>query len=101
MSALGDNPDGICSLRAFPLLTDAVEKVGSTALARNNRIPGDDFLNRPCALSGRLESMLLRDPPQNRFSTASTHTGHVDRPKEHLKDRHRLDSSGGISATRG
>jgi hypothetical protein len=30
-----------------------------------------------------------------------THTGHVDRPKEHLKDRHRLDSSGGISATRG
>jgi hypothetical protein len=54
-----------------PLLTDAVETVGSTASARNNRIPGDDFLNRPCAISGRLESMLLRDPSQNRFSTAS------------------------------
>jgi ATP-dependent DNA ligase len=58
------------------LLTDAVEKVGSTASARNNRIPGDHFLNRPCAISGRLESMLLRDPPQNRFSTASTRNGH-------------------------
>jgi hypothetical protein len=23
-----------------------------------------------------LESMLLRDPPQNRFSTVSTHSGH-------------------------
>jgi hypothetical protein len=26
MSALGGNPDGICSQRAFPLLTDDVEK---------------------------------------------------------------------------
>jgi hypothetical protein len=27
MSALGGNPDGICSLRAFPLLTDGVDKI--------------------------------------------------------------------------
>jgi hypothetical protein len=43
-------------------LTDAVEKVGGTTPARNNRIPGDDFLTRSCAVSGRLESMLLGDP---------------------------------------
>ena len=76
MSALGGNPDGICSLRAFPLLTDAVEKVGDGAPARNNRIASDDFLNRTCAFGSRLESILFRGPPQNPFSTASTPSGH-------------------------
>ena len=28
MSALGGKPDGICSLRAFPLLTDFVAEIG-------------------------------------------------------------------------
>jgi hypothetical protein len=50
-------------------LTDAVEKVGSTASARNNRISGDDFLNRPGAFSGRFESMLLGDLPQIFFNS--------------------------------
>jgi hypothetical protein len=59
-------------------MTDAVEKVGGTAPARNNRIQGDDFLNRSCAVSGRLESMLLGDPP-NLFSTVSTQSGHRQR----------------------
>jgi hypothetical protein len=53
------------------LLTDAVEKVGDGAPARNNRIASDDFLNRTCAFGGRLESILFRGPPQNPFSTAS------------------------------
>src|SRR5262245_31224236 len=32
--------------------------------------------NRTCAFGGRLESILFRGPPQNPFSTASTHCGH-------------------------
>jgi hypothetical protein len=59
------------------LLTDAVEKVGDAAPARNNRIASDDFLNRTCAFGGRLEPILFRGPPQNPFSTASTHLGHT------------------------
>jgi hypothetical protein len=55
--------------RAFRLLTDAVEKVGGTAPARNNRIPGDDLLNRPCAFSGGLESMLLGDSLKSFFNS--------------------------------
>src|SRR5262245_41453275 len=34
------------------------------------------FLNRSCALSAPLESMLLGVPPQNPFSTASVRLGH-------------------------
>src|SRR4029453_14635668 len=60
----------------WPSLTDAVEKVGDGAPTRNNRIAGDDFLNRTCAFGGRLESILFRGPPQNAFSTASTPSGH-------------------------
>jgi hypothetical protein len=44
---------------------------------RNNRIVGDDFLNRSCAFGGRLESILLGDPPQNPFSTVSVKTGNA------------------------
>src|SRR5215510_13086523 len=49
MSAFGGRPDSFCSPRAFPSLTDAVEKVGSVPPARNNRIAGTGFLNRSCA----------------------------------------------------
>src|SRR5215472_16096329 len=64
-------------------MSDAVGKVGDGTPVRNNRIRGDDFLNRSCAFGGRLESMLLGDPPQNRFSTVSvslgkSHTEHVE-----------------------
>jgi hypothetical protein len=48
-------------------MTDAVEKVGGMPSVRNNRIAGDDFLNRSCAFGGRLESMLLGDPPSKSF----------------------------------
>jgi hypothetical protein len=65
--------DGKCSRRV--LLTDAVEKVGDTPAARNNRIIGGNFLNRTCAFDAYLESILLTDPPQNRFLTASTLSG--------------------------
>jgi hypothetical protein len=40
-------------------------------LARNNRIMGANFLNQSCAFDARLQSILLGDPPQNPFSTAS------------------------------
>jgi len=58
-----------------PLMTDAVEKVGDGAPARNNRIASDNFLNRTCAFGGRLESILFRGPPQNPFSTVSVKSG--------------------------
>jgi hypothetical protein len=58
-------------------MTDAVEKVGGMPLARNNRIMGANFLNQSCAFDARLESILLGDPPQNPFSTASTHKRHA------------------------
>ena len=48
---------------------DAVEKVGGTPLARNNRIIGADFLNQSCAFDARLESMLLRDPSKSFFNS--------------------------------
>jgi hypothetical protein len=63
-------------MAAAPLLTDAVEKVGDGAPARNNRIASDDFLNQTCAFGGRLESILFRGPPQNPFSTVSTPSSH-------------------------
>jgi len=44
--------------------------------ARNYRISGGDILNRSCAFDADLESILLGDPPQNPFSTASTKSGH-------------------------
>src|SRR5215472_9439323 len=52
----------MCSRRAFPALTDAVEKVGATLPTRNNRIAQAGFLNRSCAFAARLESILLEDP---------------------------------------
>ena len=58
------------------LHTDAVEKVPGMAAPRNNRIIEADFLNRSCAFDTRLELILLGDPPQNLFSTASTRFGH-------------------------
>src|SRR5262252_9134080 len=47
---------------SYPLLTDAVEKVGATLTTRNNRIAQAGFLNRSCAFDARLESILLEDP---------------------------------------
>jgi hypothetical protein len=60
-------------------MTDAVEKGLSMSLARNYRISGADILNRFCAFRAGLESILLGDPSQNPFSTASTHLGHTTR----------------------
>jgi hypothetical protein len=61
--------------RECPSRVDTVEKVGGVPLTRNNRIMGDGFLIRSCAFGGRLESMLLGDPPQNPFSTVSVTPG--------------------------
>jgi hypothetical protein len=61
---------------------DAVEKVTGMPPARNNRIMGTEFLNRSCAFDARLESMLLGDPPQNPFSTASVTSSKARR--EHI-----------------
>jgi hypothetical protein len=52
-------------------LADAVEKVRRTLTTRNNRIARDGFLNLCCAFGACFESILLRAPPKNRFSTAS------------------------------
>src|SRR5450759_5182134 len=64
------------STASCPLMTDAVEKGRGMPPARNYRISGDDILNRSCAFHAGLESILLGDPSQNPFSTASTHSGH-------------------------
>jgi hypothetical protein len=48
-------------------------------LARNNRIMGANFLNQSCAFDARLESILLADPPQNPFSTASVISDRLNR----------------------
>src|SRR5262245_27608974 len=37
---------------------------------------GTNFLNRSCTVARRFESILLREPSQNPFSTASTQSGH-------------------------
>jgi len=65
-------------------VADAVEKVGGMPSARNNRIMGADFLNRYCVFGTRLEPILLGDPPQNPFSTASAQGGRADRRAECL-----------------
>jgi hypothetical protein len=57
-----------------PLWVDAVEKVRDIPAERNNRIREVDFLNRTCAYDTRLESILLADPPENPFSTASVNS---------------------------
>ena len=43
--------------------------------ARNYRISSADILNRSCAFHADLESILLEDPSQNPFSTASANNG--------------------------
>jgi hypothetical protein len=54
-------------------LTDAVEKVRSMPPTRNNRINETDFLNQHCAFDADAGfSMLLGDPSQNPFPTASS-----------------------------
>jgi hypothetical protein len=57
-------------------LTDAVEKVRGMPAASNKRIKERKFLNLNCALKACFELILLGDPPQNLFSTVSTHSGH-------------------------
>src|SRR5258708_25604653 len=42
----------------------------------NNLIRANGFWNEGCVLVNDVESMLLRDPPQNRFSTVSTRSGY-------------------------
>jgi hypothetical protein len=58
-----------------PLWVDAVEKGLSMSPARNYRISGADILNRSCVFHAGLESILLRDPSQNPFSTVSVKSG--------------------------
>ena len=53
-----------------------LKKASACRPARNYRISGADILNRSCAFDADLESILLGDPPQNPFSTASTQSGH-------------------------
>jgi hypothetical protein len=76
MSAVQGGPDMREASSDRQVMTDAVEKVLSVAVPRNNRIIEGNFLNRSCAFDARLELILLGDPPQNLFSTASTHSGH-------------------------
>jgi hypothetical protein len=55
-------------------MTDAVEKVSAKKLWNSNLKrwnPANRFLNQDCAFVLGLESMLLRNSPQNPFSTAS------------------------------
>jgi hypothetical protein len=56
--------DYICLQREFPLLTDAVEKVGSALPERNNGIKTNNILNRCCVFASSLESMLLGKAPK-------------------------------------
>ena len=65
------------------LWVDAVEKVLGMAALRNNRIIESDFLNRSCAFEACLELILLGDPPENLFSTASVIL-RKDSPRAHL-----------------
>jgi hypothetical protein len=58
-----------------PPWVDAVEKVLGMATPRNNRIIDGNFLNRSCGFGAYLELILLRDPPENLFSTASVKNG--------------------------
>jgi hypothetical protein len=57
-------------------MTDAVEKGLSELLERNNRIQTAIRLNRNCVRGSDFESNVARSYPQNRFSTASTQSGH-------------------------
>jgi hypothetical protein len=79
------------------ILIDAVEKVRGILLTRNNRIVGLDSLNRTCAFEAHFESILLRDPPKNLFSTASTQTGHLSAVE--LQDQSRNSLAGDCSLT--
>jgi hypothetical protein len=63
-----------------PLRVDAVEKVGGALRGRNNRIIGDDFLNRSCAFGDRLQSILFGDSP-SRSSFNSSGQGRPSRPR--------------------
>jgi hypothetical protein len=59
----------------WSVLVDAVEKVRGITAPRNNRIIDGNFLNRSCGFGAYLELILLRDPPENLFSTASVKNG--------------------------
>jgi hypothetical protein len=74
----GGKSGNLCSLPVFRSLIDAVEKVRSMSLARNNRTDEIDLLNRSCAFYPGLESILLGDPAQNPFSTASIQLVHLN-----------------------
>jgi hypothetical protein len=68
-----------CAMQhGVPQRVDAVEKVVGMSAVRNNRIIGADFLNGAFAFGACIESILLGDPPQNLFSTASVKTREAD-----------------------
>ena len=58
----GGKPDSLCSPRAFPSLTDAVEKVTAKKpwiRIWKKRIQKNGFLNQDCVLAPDLESIFL------------------------------------------
>jgi len=65
MSALGGNPDGICSLRAFPLLTQSGRRLASRAITTNALLDRDfshpevRTKGRPTAARGRLHAQAV------------------------------------------
>src|SRR5262249_4480459 len=63
-------------VRLVPMLLKKSPRKNCRIGIRNNRIRGANFLNRSCALDARLESMLLKAPCQNPFSTASAKSRH-------------------------
>jgi hypothetical protein len=56
-------------------------------------------LNQGCVLVHDLESMLLRDPPQNRFSTVSVKLGHSAMSAQ-CPVCSKADMAGGFMSTR-
>jgi hypothetical protein len=51
------------------LVDEVIEIIWPMSESGTKRIPANRFLNQDCAFVLGLESMLLRDPPQNPFST--------------------------------
>ena len=58
------------------LVDEVIEIIWPMSESGTKRIPANRFLNQDCAFVLGLESMLLRDPPQNPFSTGSVKLGH-------------------------
>jgi hypothetical protein len=78
MSDVGGEERKLMLAASFSQFDRCVEKVRSMSLARNNRTDEIDLLNRSCAFYPGLESILLGDPAQNPFSTASIQLVHLN-----------------------